>query len=63
MIREGLPPRSARCHPVSVDCVRLVAWCGYQREDGEGRLGTKVQLDDRQGVVGGELTRHLSSTH
>ena len=55
MFREGLAPRPAYCNAVSVDRLRLVTGCRYQRKDGEGRFGTAVQLDGRQGVVGGAL--------
>ena len=57
VFREGLAKGSTGCDTVSVDCVWFIARCRYQREDGEGRFRTAVQLDDREGVVGGASGR------
>ena len=62
MIRERLAPGPACCNPVPVDRVRLVARCGYQRQDGEGRFRTAVQLGGWQGTVGGALTYTVDSS-
>ena len=53
--REGFAARSARCDIVPVDRVRVAARCGHQGQDGEGRVGTAVQLVNGEGVVGGAL--------
>ena len=61
MIREGFSPGPACCEPVFANRVRPTARCRDQRQDGEGRFGTTVQLGGWEGIVGGALACMVGS--